>query len=159
MFFPVCVHASGKYYGIAHDKFKPLSRYTCMYFRMTDEQISSDLDPLEMGFVIRKFPSDTAPIVAGASEIALGADLTSETKNGYVSVIAIPLPVTLEPYVKGWMKRSLIMTYDEYKVDQNINDESYCKIGLVYGKPSDNHGAVYLAVNSYYLKDEQHRSH
>ena len=159
LFFPVCVHASGKYYGTVNGKFKPLAKYACMHLRMTDEQESSDLDFPEMGFVIRKFPSDTAPIVAGVSDIALGADLTSETKNGYVSVIAIPWPVTFEPYVKGWMKRSLMRTYDEYKVEENINYESYCKIGLVYGKPSDAHGSVYLSFNFYYLKAEQHRPH
>ena len=58
-------YASVKYVGTENNKFTSLDKYTCMYLKMTDEQMSSDLDLPAMGFVIRKFPSDVASIVSG----------------------------------------------------------------------------------------------
>ena len=49
------------------------------------------------------------------------------------------------------------MTYDEHKREANMNDKSYCRVGMVSGKPSDDHGAVYFSVNFYYLKINQNR--
>ncbi len=144
-------YASVRYEGTVNQKFISLDKYTCMYLKMTYEQELADYEPIKMGFVVRKFPSDTAPIIAASSVLATGADLTTETKNGYVSIVTIPWPVTREPYVKGWMKRSLMMTYEERNKEMHfINDRSYCKVVMVFGKPSDDHGASYLDFKFYY---------
>lgn len=147
-------YASVRYEGTVNQKFISLDKYTCMYLKMTYEQELADYEPIKMGFVVRKFPSDTAPIIAASSVLATGADLTTETKNGYVSIVTIPWPVTREPYVKGWMKRSLMMTYEERNKEMHFNDRSYCKVVMVFGKPSDDHGASYLDFKFYYPEDQ-----
>ena len=61
-----------------------------MYFKLTGEQEFADYEPIKMGFVVRKFPSDTAPTIAALADLATGADLTTETKNRYVFAVTRP---------------------------------------------------------------------
>ena len=123
-----------------------------MYLNLTEEdQFSWDLDPIKKGYVVRKEPSDVAPIVAGVVFIFVGADLKTETKDGYVSVVAVPAPLTSEPYVKGWMRRSLLTSYADHKKEMDMHDESYCKVIVVLaGQTQANFGRAYLDFNFYY---------
>ena len=38
--------------------------------------------------------------MAGVTEVFIGADMSTETKNGYVSIVATPELLMFEPYVK-----------------------------------------------------------
>ena len=61
-----------------------------MYVKLTEEQEFADYEPIKMGFVVSKFSSDTALIIAALADLATGADLTTETKNGYVFAVTRP---------------------------------------------------------------------
>lgn len=144
-------YASVKYVGTENNKFTSLDNYTCMYLNLTEEDdYAQDLDPIKKGYVVRKRPSDVAPIVAGVVDSFIGADLRTETKNGYVSVVAIPEPLTSEPYVKGWMKRNLLTSYDDHMKEMDMHDGSYCKVIVVLGgQIDDNNGRAYMDFNFY----------
>lgn len=144
-------YASVKYVGTENNKFTSLDNYTCMYLNLTEEdQFAWDLDPIKKGYVVRKEPSGVAPIVAGVTEVFVGADLKTETKNGYVYVVARPDPLTSEPYVKGWMKRSLLTSYDDHMKEMDMHDGSYCKVIVVLGGQVEwNFGRAYMDFNFY----------
>lgn len=112
-----------KYVGDEKKRFIPLDNYTCMYLNLTEEDdYAWNLNPIKKGYVVRKEPSDGASIVAGVTEVFIGADLKTETKNRYVSVVARPDLLTSEPYVKGWMKRSLLTSYDDHMKEMDMHD-------------------------------------
>ena len=143
--------ASVKYVGDEKRRFILLDNYTCMYLNLTDEDDHAlYLDPIKKGYVVRKEPSDAASIVAGVTEVFIGADLKTETKNGYVSVVATPEPLTSEPYVKGWMKRSLLTSYDDHQKEMDLHDGSYCKVIVVLGGQTKyRFGRSYMDFNFY----------
>ncbi len=150
-------YASVKYVGTVNHKFISLDNYTCMYLNLTEEDdYAQDLDPIKKGYVVRKGPSDAAPIVAGVVDSFIGADLRTEMKNGYVSVVAIPEPLTSEPYVKGWMKRSLLTSFDDHEKEMDMHDGSYCKVIVVLGGQVDyNYGRPYMDFNFYQPEESE----
>ena len=147
-------YASIRYHGLENKKFMVLDQYTCMYLNLPEEdQFSWDLDPIKKGYVVREKPSDVAPVLTGVVDMFIGADLKTKTKNGYVFVVATPTPLTSEPYVKGWMKSSLLTSYDDHMKEMDMHDGSYCKVIVVLsGQTHSNFGRAYLDFNFYHLE-------